>query len=877
MAPSSQLKKTSSSAAACLQEDEATPSQPSWDHLTCTPPPPRQLGSPASFVMDPSFSDGTSSDGNYENFSHASGEAGEGGETTSPRPEESFAASAGAGVEAVDDKCATVDINVGSIGRPPWWKINKRAIIDVGEVNIRNNTARNDKQHLVGRSQSDNKDERTPSLRGVSTTNTSGSQPWWQFRRNIAQVESTPKSSNESASLFSVKTSSSAEGVQVYRQCGNTSLKSNNAEVKENSSESPPDKTQSRRSSLLLGASQHSESFRKVAPPAEADDELHRFLFPRRGRQSVIGYSSRNLRSSLVSQQSTQQSLRASISSHYSESTTTTLTTNNFNGETTLYNMQSESITQDVDGIADKMKLTSLERILLADIAKPNTNRWKSRASVDKGVSSSGSDSLSEHPINNNTTRGDQSQTKLSPKNARSTETNTLQPIYEGTSKCNITGSTTSISEQDLANNQVTAEKEDTPQDCPKDDRAKPDSGLRIDWDTNRLLQIMDGVNLSKAEELDDVSSISSSVHSGHLAATNPSSRSRQKSFRRWNSCRSISKQVSVTSVYSRDYDEDDNLEADIFASTDAKCERVVKEACELMNSVNRSVISMGLEPPFRQMDEIIPPFKKLQKNMRNQLIELGANLNVVEHRREERPRRLTKSKRRATNCVVRNSFVSASSLTSEASNNTATPSLDNHKAVAEYIISRMTMSQALSSSTTSESKLHSHTAFLPNYMWYQCVAADVSSIIKPTSLCSGTGIAAGGDQYLQPDMLNVFGMFGSYFVGAGHLFQDEEHETGRRAAFWMEPIHEGDDVSEDSSEASNDSFDSADSHEDYQVFRLSDQQADPQIEILEKVIEELRRIQTSASGQEAGKESASTKNRVHSKVNADYAMQDVE
>eukprot|EP00970_Alexandrium_tamarense_P020296 scaffold15066_cov186-Alexandrium_tamarense.AAC.1 len=504
----------------------------------------------------------------------------------------------------------------------------------------------------------------------------------------------------------SVKTSSSAEGIQVYRQCGNTSLNSNNAEVKENSSESPPDKTQSRRSSLLLGASQNNESFRKVAPPAEADDELHGFLFPRRGRQSisaknVIGYSSRNLRSSLVSQQSTQQSLRASISSHHSESTTTTLTTNNFNGETTLYNMQSESITQDVDGIADKMKLTSLERILLADIAKPNTNRWKSRASVDKGVSSSGSDSLSEHPINNNTTRGDQSQTKL----ARSTETNTLQPIYEGTSKCNITGSTTSISEQDLANNQVTAEKEDTPQDCPKDDRAKPDSGLRIDWDTNRLLQIMDGVNLSKAEELDDVSSISSSV--------------------------------SVTSVYSRDYDEDDNLEADIFASTDAKCERVVKEACELMNSVNRSVISMGLEPPFRQMDEIIPPFKKLQKNMRNQLIELGANLNVVEHRREERPRRLTKSKRRATNCVVRNSFVSASSLTSEASNNTATPSLDNHKAVAEYIISRMSMSQALSSSTTSESKLHSHTAFLPNYMWYQCVAADVSSIIKPTSLCS--------------------------------------------------------------------------------------------------------------------------------------------
>eukprot|EP00970_Alexandrium_tamarense_P017298 scaffold9047_cov149-Alexandrium_tamarense.AAC.1 len=97
MAPSSQLKKTSSSAVACLQEDEATPSQPSWDHLTCTPPPPRQLGSPASFVMDPSFSDGTSSDGNYENFSLASGEAGEGGETTSPRPEESFAASAGAG------------------------------------------------------------------------------------------------------------------------------------------------------------------------------------------------------------------------------------------------------------------------------------------------------------------------------------------------------------------------------------------------------------------------------------------------------------------------------------------------------------------------------------------------------------------------------------------------------------------------------------------------------------------------------------------------------------------------------------------------------------------------------------------------------------
>lgn len=53
------------------------------------------------------------------------------------------------------------------------------------------------------------------------------------------------------------------------------------------------------------------------------------------------------------------------------------------------------------------------------------------------------------------------------------------------------------------------------------------------------------------------------------------------------------------------DEEEDDDLEGQVFADSDAKHEGVVKEAKGLMDSVNKSMVSMGMEAPFRPMEEV--------------------------------------------------------------------------------------------------------------------------------------------------------------------------------------------------------------------------------------------------------------------------------
>ena len=181
-------------------------------------------------------------------------------------------------------------------------------------------------------------------------------------------------------------------------------------------------------------------------------------------------------------------------------------------------------------------------------------------------------------------------------------------------------------------------------------------------------------------------------------------------------------------------------------------------------------------------------------------------------------------------------------------------PSLDDRKAVTAYIMNRITSSHDNSSVSKTTSGSKSHTAYLPNFMYYQFIAADPSSIIKPTSLCSGTGIS-GGDQYLQPDMLNVFGMFESYFVGAGHLFQENEdsdaEEEPRRHTFYMEPIHEAESVKSEASSrhgsqaSSTDSVDSSVRLEDGET-NLIPADATLSIELLENIIEELKRGQVT-------------------------------
>jgi len=132
-------------------------------------------------------------------------------------------------------------------------------------------------------------------------------------------------------------------------------------------------------------------------------------------------------------------------------------------------------------------------------------------------------------------------------------------------------------------------------------------------------------------------------------------------------------------------------------------------------------------------------------------------------------------------------------------------PQLNDHEAVPAYITNRMAMMQLQQqqqkqrSSTTSSARA-AHYTYLPNVMWHLPIAGDTSfsNAIRPTTLCCGTGIS-GHEQYLQPDMLHVFDMFGSYFLGAGHLVRDNDQDNGkaknseRRSAFWVETIDEND------------------------------------------------------------------------------------
>uniref|UniRef100_A0A7S0AUB4 Uncharacterized protein n=2 Tax=Minutocellus polymorphus TaxID=265543 RepID=A0A7S0AUB4_9STRA len=71
---------------------------------------------------------------------------------------------------------------------------------------------------------------------------------------------------------------------------------------------------------------------------------------------------------------------------------------------------------------------------------------------------------------------------------------------------------------------------------------------------------------------------------------------------------------------------------------------------------------------------------------------------------------------------------------------------------------------------------------------------------MRPTSLCSGTGIGS-GLKYIDPDMMAIFSLFGSYFAGA--LSEEEmpaspsrrdQNFCPRRSARWLNTIDEGGD-----------------------------------------------------------------------------------
>lgn len=194
-------------------------------------------------------------------------------------------------------------------------------------------------------------------------------------------------------------------------------------------------------------------------------------------------------------------------------------------------------------------------------------------------------------------------------------------------------------------------------------------------------------------------------------------------------------------------------------------------------------------------------------------------------------------------------------------------PQINDHKALSAYIIAQMEVlqeQQQLLEASDIPSVATLYTSYLPNYMWYQPTAG--SSPFKPTSLCSGTGISSGA-QYLQPEMLSVFQVFESYFLGSAHLFDDDDDDGEedcsasklkgstnsnkfRRSTFWVEPIEEG--MNEDSSymsaASSDDSFDSSSSNSDSDSSSSEQDTFDIQKQLVEQVIGDLRASQMQMS-----------------------------
>ena len=445
-------------------------------------------------------------------------------------------------------------------------------------------------------------------------------------------------------------------------------------------------------------------------------------------------------------------------------------------------------------------------------------------------------------------------------------------------------------------------------------------------WDSEKMSKMKgEGVSLARAKAIDEISSLASSDHSGHILRKSRSSR-RRLSFKAsifgWNNTISdedadddvsfrpaqitprtnpgklssmntskvtsgklssiktsirprsmvISSQSKIllskskrrssieVSVYDDDdEDEDDEIDSmkNVRAGRDSKYETISKEANEIMDSVNNSVLAMGMSAPFRPMDEICPPFQKLHKNLGYQMDALNAAIVRSTKSTSSKKKGMKKSKRMSQSTLT-TSFNSGSSSTDNSNQSSTLSLFHDSQALSKYILAQMAILQSKQTdgSTVNTNNMTPHsfyTSWLPNYMWYQPIAADASSVMRPTSLCTGTGIT-GDEQYLNPEMLKVFEMFSTYFVGSKHLFQDDDGDdeevdenANMRRSYWMDTIEEidSDDISSDSSSSSESASDESD-----MVYELSevgtgiDQFVDTekQIEILQTVINDLKK-----------------------------------
>lgn len=138
-----------------------------------------------------------------------------------------------------------------------------------------------------------------------------------------------------------------------------------------------------------------------------------------------------------------------------------------------------------------------------------------------------------------------------------------------------------------------------------------------------------------------------------------------------------------------------------------------------------------------------------MHSNIGYQMDSLKASIGNPRSISRRTRRLLRKSKKKRNN----NMSLLSSSLVSLGSNSEPPPSLlDDHEALSAYIIDQMAMMQMQQqtngtseslSGGTSPSLANLYTSYLPNVMWYQPIAADSSPsrMIRPTSLCSGTGM----------------------------------------------------------------------------------------------------------------------------------------
>ena len=364
-----------------------------------------------------------------------------------------------------------------------------------------------------------------------------------------------------------------------------------------------------------------------------------------------------------------------------------------------------------------------------------------------------------------------------------------------------------------------------------------------------------DNVSLSPS-----VSTMASSIHSGAVIA-------RQRSrFALLNDRFDATLKLKMSRrrlLYEDEYyhDEDDidwQLEEEIFAEEDAINSIVLQEAHELMAQVNKSVSSMGVDPPFQPTEVILPNLNHLHASLKYHFVQSKA-AGIAEESKFPRGD-LEKSSRIAKED---NGPGKKQTPKAEIVQNDALPALDDREAIVQFFMKRMREA----SIKDMQSKPHSRsdrgaldyqqfTAFLPNFMWYQPISEDASSIIRPTSLCSGTGIGS-GLKYIDPEMMAIFSLFGSYFAGA---LSEEEEKTAaspnnakketfypRRSARWLNTIDEGDDSESDteSKDASEDAGTSADAkNEEDGAISFSEEQ----MAVIQSAIEELLAKQMGAT-----------------------------